>query len=61
MHELLHVTILVATVVGAGALGLLAFWPLLSNAPLSSGTRWLLGGLAGVAGLLFLVEWLIVH
>ena len=61
MHELLHVAILSSTVTGAAALATLLLWPLVSDVVLAPGTKALLGGLVGLAGVLLLVEWQLVH
>jgi len=61
VHELLHVAILVATIVGAGGLAVLFLWPLLGNDPMPGATRRLLLASAGLALILFLLEWRVVH
>lgn len=61
VHELLHLGILLATLLGAASLLLLLLWPLVSDSPLPPATRWAMLGLVGVAALLFLVEWRVVH
>jgi hypothetical protein len=61
MHEVLHVAILVSTVTGAAGLGLLLVWPLVADRPLSPPARAGLLGMAGLAAILFLLEWRVVH
>ena len=61
MHELLHVAILVTTVAGVAGLALLVLWPLVAEAPLPPASRGLLGALVVIAGVLFLLEWRVVH
>ena len=61
MHELLHIAILSATLLGAAGLVLLLLWPLLADQPLPQPTKFVLGGLIALGALLFLVEWRLVH
>lgn len=61
MHQLLHVGILVSTIMGVAALALLVLWPVIFEAPLGGRTKALLLASIGVAGLLFLMEWRVVH
>ena len=61
MHELLHVGILVTTVAGVAGLALLLLWPLVVDTPLPAASRTLLGVLVVIAGVLFLLEWRVVH
>lgn len=61
MHEVLHVSILASTVLGAGALALLVLWPALFDGPMPPLARGLAGVAVGLAALLFLVEWRLVH
>ena len=61
MHEVLHVVILVATVLGAAGLTLLVVWQPLFERPLPAGTRRGLIALAALALVLLLAEWRVVH
>lgn len=61
MHEGLHVAILVTTVAGVAGLALLVLWPLVADATLPRGSRAVLGALVVAAGVLFLLEWRVVH
>lgn len=61
MHEVLHVGILVTTISGVAGLALLLVWPLVAETPLPAGTARVLLGLVGLAIVLFLVEWRLVH
>ena len=61
MHELLHVGILVATLLGAAAIVLLVTWPLFADQPLPPRTRIVLFALIGLGALLLVVEWRLVH
>ena len=61
MHEALHVAILVATIAGVAGLALLLLWPLVVESPLSPRTRTALVALVVLAGVLFLLEWQVVH
>ena len=60
-HRLLHIGILASTVLGAGSLALLVLWPALFDASLPRGAQALAGVAVLVAGVLFLVEWRLVH
>ncbi len=61
MHEVLHVAILVTTVAGVAGLALLLVWPFVGDGPLPSATARTLMALVGLAALLFLAEWRLVH
>lgn len=61
MHELLHVSILTATLLGAAGFLLLLLWPLLADQPLPRPTKIVLSVLIALGALLFLVEWRLVH
>ncbi len=61
MHELLHIAILSSTITGAAALAVFFLWPLFSDVALAGSTKALLLGLAGLAVVLFLLEWQVVH
>lgn len=61
MHNLLHVTILTSTIFGAVSLALLLLWPLIFDVPLPRATRAIAGGSVALAGVLFLLEWQVVH
>lgn len=61
MHQLLHVGILASTIMGVAALALLVLWPVIFEAPLGRRTLGALVASIGVAGLLFLLEWRVVH
>ena len=61
MHQLLHVAILTSTIMGVAALALLILWPLIFDAPPAGPTKPILIVSVGVAGVLFLLEWRVVH
>jgi hypothetical protein len=61
MHEVLHIAILTATLLGAAGLVLLVLWPLLADQPLPGPTRTVLSVLIVLGAAMFLVEWLLVH
>ena len=61
MHELLHIAILTATLLGAAGSVLLVLWPLFATEPLPGGTRFVLFFLIGLGAVLLLVEWRFVH
>lgn len=61
MHELLHISILVSTLLGAAGLALLVLWPLVADSQLPAATRRVLIGLVALGALLLLVEWRFVH
>ena len=61
MHQLLHVGILASTIMGVAALALLVLWPVIFDTPLIGRTRAVLLASIGVAGILFLLEWRVVH
>lgn len=61
MHEVLHVSILAATILGAASLALLVLWPALFDSPMPSLARYVALGAVGLAGVLFLLEWRVVH
>ena len=60
-HRLLHLGILASTILGAGSLALLVLWPALFDSALPRATQAVAGAAVVVAGLLFLVEWRLVH
>jgi hypothetical protein len=60
-HQVLHVSILVATLVGAAGLVLLVVWPLISDGPLPAITRNVLAAFVALAVILLLLEWRVVH
>lgn len=60
-HRLLHLGILVSTILGAGTLALLVLWPALFDSTLPRATQAAGGAAVVVAGVLFLVEWRLVH
>ena len=61
MHELLHIGILATTVLGAGSLALLVLWPALFDRPLPGPARLVSAAAVALAGVLFLLEWRVVH
>lgn len=61
MHQLLHISILVSTLLGAAGLALLVLWPLVADSQLPVATRNALIGLAALGAALLLVEWRFVH
>ena len=61
MHEILHVAVLVSTLAGAASLAILVLWPLVADSPLPPVTAWALTGVVGVAAVLLLLEWRVVH
>ncbi len=61
MHDVLHIAILASTVMGGAGLALLVLWPVIFEAAPSETTRAILLGTVATAGLLFLVEWRLVH
>ena len=61
MHELLHVSILATTILGAASLVLLLLWTVLFDSPMPGLARGVAVGAVAVAGALFLVEWRLVH
>lgn len=61
MHELLHISILIGTLLAAAGLALLVLWPLFGESRLPASTRNALVGLAVVGAVLLVVEWSFVH
>ena len=61
MHEALHVAVLASTILGAGGLALLVLWPALFDSPLPALARGVAMGAVALAGVLFLLEWRVVH
>lgn len=61
MHEVLHVSILASTILGAASLALLVLWPALFDSPMPGLARGLATGAVAGAGVLLLVEWRLVH
>lgn len=61
MHEVLHVAVLGFTILGAATLALLVLWPALFDSPMPSAARGVAAASVVVAGVLFLVEWRVVH
>lgn len=61
MHELLHIGVLAATLLGAASLVVLLLWPLLADQPLGGPTKAGLATLIGLGAILLLVEWRLVH
>ena len=61
MHELLHVSILASTILGAASLALLLLWTSLFDSPMPPLARGVALGVVGAAGALFLVEWQVIH
>lgn len=61
MHQLLHISILVSTLLAAAGLALLLLWPLVGDSPLPPATQRALVGLVVVGAALLLVEWRFVH
>jgi hypothetical protein len=61
MHELLHIAVLASTVLGAATLALMVLWPALFDSPMPRTARRIAGGTIALAGVLFLVEWRVVH
>ena len=60
-HNVLHISILASTLLGAGGLVLLIIWPLVSETPLPSITRNVLAGIVALGVLLLGLEWRVVH
>jgi hypothetical protein len=60
-HQVLHVSILASTLLGAAGLVLLVIWPLVSETPLNPVTRNLLAGIAILAVVLLGLEWRVIH
>ena len=61
MHEVLHVAVLGFTILGAASLALLVLWPALFDSPMPSAARGAAAAAVLVAGVLFLLEWRVVH
>ena len=61
MHEVLHVAVLGFTILGAASLALLVLWPALFDSPMPSVARGAAAASVAVAGVLFLLEWRVVH
>ena len=61
MHEVLHVSILASTILGAASLALLVLWPALFDSAMPVLARAVATGAVVVAAVLFLVEWRLVH
>jgi hypothetical protein len=61
MHRLLHIAILSSTIMGGAGLALLVLWPVLFDTPLAGITRSILLASVLVAGVLFVLEWRVVH
>lgn len=61
MHEVLHVGILGFTILGAASLALMVLWPALFDGPMPRSARGAAGVAVAVAGILFLLEWRVVH
>lgn len=61
MHEVLHVAVLGVTILGAAILALLVLWRALFDSPMPSVARGAAAASVVAAGLLFLVEWRVVH
>ena len=61
MHQLLHISILVSTLLAAAGLALLLLWPLVGDSPLPAATRRVLMALVLVGAVLLVVEWRFVH
>lgn len=53
--------VLVSTLAGAASLAILVLWPLVADSPLPPATAWALTGVVGVAAVLLLLEWRVVH
>jgi hypothetical protein len=60
-HQILHVSVLASTLIGAGGVILLLVWPLVSENPLPPATRNALVVMAIVALGLLVLEWRVVH
>lgn len=61
MHQLVHIGILASTIMGVAALTLLVLWPVIFDSPLMGRSKGVLLASIGVAGILFLLEWQVVH
>ena len=61
MHEVLHVAVLGFTILGAASLALLVLWPALFDSPMPPVARGAAAASVIAAGLLFLLEWRVVH
>ena len=61
MHEVLHVGVLGFTILGAASLALIVLWPALFDAPMPRSARGAAAASVVAAGILFLVEWRVVH
>jgi hypothetical protein len=61
MHQVLHVGILGFTILGAASLALIVLWSALFDSPMPRTARGVAGTAVVVAGLLFLLEWRVVH
>ncbi|MDQ3941083.1 MAG: hypothetical protein M3238_07025 [Actinomycetota bacterium] len=60
-HEVLHIAVLSSTIMGAAGLALLVLWPVIFETRPAPTTIAALVASVALAGLLFLVEWLVVH
>jgi hypothetical protein len=61
MHEVLHVSVLGFTILGAASLALLVLWPALFDSAMPPVARGAAAAAVLVAGALFLLEWQVVH
>lgn len=61
MHDLVHVAVLLFSLCGAAAVGVLVLWPLVADHPLTGAAKAALGGLIVLGAASLLVEWAIVH
>lgn len=61
MHELVHVAVLLFTLCGAAAGGVLVLWPLVADSPLTGSAKAALVILIILGMVFLLVEWALIH